>query len=1040
MIVSNDFEEMIMPDLKGGRQVAVLTAEHSQGTTEIVKSLENVDAACRVRSVADPDRDRTFEVVDVCVIEDRVLDEQGPDVVDRIPENTQIVVAHADGGAQGEERLRGRRLQHVCVRCLPVVVEKELQVHELQQRERLASEERDITIDLLRLLNSQNNLHALLEDVTHLLRHWSGCPAVGIRLRTENGYPYYETRGIGEDFFTQAADLCGSNTCEKGGISEDENHSCFCERVISGNVAPESGCWTDYGSFYTGNLEQYCTPDDTGEQQRACPRLCRRAGYSSVALIPLRHAGDTLGLIQLNSQQENVWSEDRIDLLERLASALTVGLKHRRAAGELARNEEQLEAIMDSIPFVVMLIDDSWKIRHINGSTESYVGKTPAELMGVEPGETLRCVASAETSEGCQRTEDCTTCRIRKAIGHTMRRGEPVREAEQAIEIQTEEDTLTRTLLCNTNPLHSNDSQDVLVVLDDITERKRAERRLRNQEVLERLIIKISTGFISVEYEDVDEYIDWALGKIGTFAEVGRSYIFEIDQQNNVMSNTYEWCAEGVRSQKSRLQNVDPARFPEFIEDLERHENIVIPDVEALSERRAELKAELLEQNVKSLVALPMFVSGELHGFVGLDWVSAPHECSESVISLLRVASGAFASALERKKREGELKRTLDQLQSTQQQLIAQERQRALTTMASGIAHDFNNSLMSIMGFADLLLDKAQNDESQTRLSEEQHFLEMILTSARDAAATVRRMRKFYRPRDSEEYTRLDLNEIIRESVSLSTPKWKQQAEASGRNISVETNPGDIGPIRGNESELHELITNLIFNSVDAINTEGQISVTTRQGEDRVILEVQDDGNGMDQKTLDRCLDPFYTTKGLEGTGLGLSTVNGIVQRHEGEITINSELDRGTLVQITFPRACPNTEDETEQHEVYDVQSARYKILVAEDQEEQRRVITDLLDGLGHTVIASENGNEALESFYNGWFDLVLLDRAMPKMNGDRLARLIKDEVPDKPVIMLTGFGDIMDVTDEHPEAVDLIISKPVGTEKLKDAIKRVMQ
>lgn len=167
----------------------------------------------------------------------------------------------------------------------------------------------------------------------------------------------------------------------------------------------------------------------------------------------------------------------------------------------------------------------------------------------------------------------------------------------------------------------------------------------------------------------------------------------------------------------------------------------------------------------------------------------------------------------------------------------------------------------------------------------------MINTAAKDAAAVVSRMREFYRKRDGGGGGALapaNLNDLVAQAISLTQVRWKEEAMARGVAIDVETDLQEIPPVAGNESELRELLTNLIFNAVDAIPLDGTITIRTRSSTKHAVLEVSDTGSGMTEDVRHRCLDPFFTTKESEGTGMGLAMVYGIVQRRAGELEIES--------------------------------------------------------------------------------------------------------------------------------------------------------
>ena len=252
------------------------------------------------------------------------------------------------------------------------------------------------------------------------------------------------------------------------------------------------------------------------------------------------------------------------------------------------------------------------------------------------------------------------------------------------------------------------------------------------------------------------------------------------------------------------------------------------------------------------------------------------------------------------RQRTAQLEDSLDRLRHAQQAAIRQERLSALGTMAAGIAHDFNNSLTLILGYGDLMNSAFRDDPD----SSEAKYLRVILTAAQDAAQTVRRLREFHRPANSPE-TRVavSVNQVVEEAVTMTRPKWKDQSSSDGRgSVGVNTCLGDPALIQGDPAELREMLTNLIFNAVDAMPKGGEITISTEAQPDCIYLRVADQGTGMDEETRRRCLEPFYTTKGEHGTGLGLSAVYGIIERHGGTIDIESELGNGTVFSMRLPR------------------------------------------------------------------------------------------------------------------------------------------
>jgi signal transduction histidine kinase len=395
----------------------------------------------------------------------------------------------------------------------------------------------------------------------------------------------------------------------------------------------------------------------------------------------------------------------------------------------------------------------------------------------------------------------------------------------------------------------------------------------------------------------------------------------------------------------------------------------------------------------------------------------------------------------ERKRAEEEtlesnrqLATALGQLRETQQQIIQRERMHALGRMANGIAHDFNNTLAPILGFSELVLMKPEISSDASKLK---HYLEMIHDAAKESAKVVSRLREFYRYREEEEvFTPVVLNDLVQQVISFTQPRWKDQALAAGQTIEVRTRLGNIPTIAANEGELREALVNLIFNAVDAIPRRGTITIGTEVQGRWLVITVHDDGVGMSPEVKARCMEPFFTTKADQGTGLGLGSVYGIVRRHEGEIDIQSERGRGTSVAISIPleRGAgkpPGAPKLPEQA------SRPLRILVVEDEPLVREVLGVYLTEDHHDVTTAVNGRDGLEKFQAADFDLVVTDRAMPEMNGDQLAAEIKKLKPKQPLILLTGFGDLMTGAGEQPEGVDLVVSKPFTLNTLRGAIAK---
>ena len=377
-----------------------------------------------------------------------------------------------------------------------------------------------------------------------------------------------------------------------------------------------------------------------------------------------------------------------------------------------------------------------------------------------------------------------------------------------------------------------------------------------------------------------------------------------------------------------------------------------------------------------------------------------------------------------------ELEEAIAELRQTQQQVIQQERMRALGTMACGIAHDLNNGLSVILGFGDILL--ADREKFPENSSARMHLQEMVLAGC-DNAKLVDRLREFYRPRAPREPRQaVNLNEVIEQTILLTAPKWQSQASGEGATIHIEKELGDIPLVCGVPDELREVLTNLILNAIDAMPRGGTMSFRTRQDGQRVRLEISDTGIGMTEETRRNCLEPFFTTKGDHGSGLGLSMSYGIIRRHGGSIEITSRLNKGATFTIYLPVP-------TEAIQADSVAAGQrmqaLRVLVVDDQPAIREIVSAYLAEDQHIVETAADAREAMEKFRVDRFDLVITDRAMPEVNGDELAASIKEVQPREPIIMLTGFADLINESGGRPKNVDLVLTKPARLDDLRKAI-----
>ena len=368
--------------------------------------------------------------------------------------------------------------------------------------------------------------------------------------------------------------------------------------------------------------------------------------------------------------------------------------------------------------------------------------------------------------------------------------------------------------------------------------------------------------------------------------------------------------------------------------------------------------------------------------------------------------------------------------QKQERELAARaDKLRALGQLASGVAHDFNNSLAAILGRAQLILRRVKDEELIRSLG-------VIVTAAGDAAATVRRIQTFARKSTATEMELLDVGSLLRDAVEITRTRWQNEARAAGCSIDVTLNAVDSSLTRGNASEMREVFVNLIVNAVDAMPQGGTLTICCKRKADRLQLRFADSGTGMKEEIRERVFEPFYTTKGVHGTGLGLAVSYGIIERHHGMISVTSKLGAGTTFHIDLPLA--EMSEPLVIEEQSDLQTASLSVLVVDDEQVVRETLAEMLTELDHKVVTVDCGRDAVEKVTSDEFDLVFTDLAMPEMDGWETAREIRKQRPELPVVLVTGYGATAQPPKGENDLVAGIIGKPFDFDQVTGTIARV--
>ncbi len=447
-------------------------------------------------------------------------------------------------------------------------------------------------------------------------------------------------------------------------------------------------------------------------------------------------------------------------------------------------------------------------------------------------------------------------------------------------------------------------------------------------------------------------------------------------------------------------------------------ESALIPD--AASDPRFYRKVDESTGFVtKSIICVPLKVKEKTMGVIQVINKVNGRLFDESDMNLLAAIAMQASIAIENGRLFEDLQMAYLDIKGKQEQLVRSEHEKlkALGEMAAGVAHDFNNTLQAILARVQLLQDQT-DDEAIVR------WLKVVEQAALDGAETVRRIQEFARVRTDKAFSSLNLGEIVKDAVMVTQARWKDEAEARGVRIELETELTPTPLVQGNGSELREVLTNMILNAVDALPQGGRIRLSTWCGKDKnqALISVEDNGIGMPEEVKKRIFDPFFTTKGVKGSGLGMSVAFGIISRHKGQIDISSREGKGTTFTIRLPigeEVRANVAAETAG------KTRKASILLVDDVKALRDAFSRMLLRAGHEVRVAASGREAVKIFDKEKFDIVFTDLGMPEMSGWEVAKYVKEKNPKVPVILITGWGAQLDDEKAKESGVDRILAKP---------------
>jgi|GEM_PF-963776 len=367
-------------------------------------------------------------------------------------------------------------------------------------------------------------------------------------------------------------------------------------------------------------------------------------------------------------------------------------------------------------------------------------------------------------------------------------------------------------------------------------------------------------------------------------------------------------------------------------------------------------------------------------------------------------------------------------------ELVRSQRLRAAGELSLGVSHNLNNILTGILGPAHLLKEIVTEGEAA-------EYVDVVLRSSQRARDLVQRLRRTVEE-ESADLQAVYLERAVHEAIEAAQPRWKDEAEANGVLIEIETHFSDAPIAAADPAGLHDILLNLFFNAADALTKGGTITISARRHENQAELSFADNGIGMDADTRDRVFEPFFTTKVNVGTGLGLSTAYATAQRWGGEITVESTPGKGTCFLLRMPVWKGPLPEEVEADEEIPAMAKADeervgRILLAEDEAVIAMLVEGRLEARGHELVYAATADEAIEQFSTGHFDVAIIDLGIPGRPGDELAKLFKERRPGLRTLLVTGWD--LKEGDPRREPFDLYIKKPFNVRRIEQAVAQLL-
>jgi|GEM_PF-1248944 len=719
--------------------------------------------------------------------------------------------------------------------------------------------------------------------------------------------------------------------------------------------------------------------------------------------VPLINGGEVMGAIVVQDYDNpDAFNRESKGILEIVSNHISLAVQRQRSFEDLRFQSMILDQIQDK----VTVTDLHGKIIYANQAESALFNVSPDKLFGINVSE-----FGDNKEKGASQEE---------VIHHTLKkgawRGEVVNYKEDGSEVYLD----VRTTL-----LHDNKGNEIGLcgVSTDITERKKTTRQLNYHLHFQEMVAKVSSSFVNVHKDNFDEKVNQMLVEIGHFFEVDRTYLFRFSSDYKTMTNTHEWCAEGIPSFMDAMQNFLMEELPWWKEQVVNRKAVRIADVDQLPAEALKERKEFKRQGIQSLLTVPVFGKAAVIGFFGFDSVRTQKNWTTYQVEILKILGNIITDAITKVEVEDKLVEAKEK---------AEESNRLKSAFLANVSHEIRTPMNAILGFMELL--KEPDLENQQRIE----FVDIVNKSGQRLLHTIN---------DIIEAAKLESGqvEVVTEKVCISDVMQYFHTlfghKAKEKNLALrmeEDLPPGAGCIVTDRHKLEGILTNLLSNAIK-FTASGHIVLGCYLKDNQLVFYVKDTGVGVREDRQRAIFERFVQadlelSRGYEGSGLGLAIVKAYTDILGGKLWMETEYGKGSTFSVSIPyrQADPVAPSADVKEDKAPVEPGSQKILVAEDDIMSYQYLAVILEKQGLTPLHVMEGKEAVDAVRsNPGITMVLMDWKMPGMNGLEATREIRKFNPDIPIVIQTAHALEGDREKAREAGCTDYISKPIKSDTL---------